>query len=115
MTRTDGDAFAPGTLLDHGEGSYSLVYSSFPPFDELLTRRRLPTGGCTWRNMVVYLLEENAPDALESLDFECDPRMFTAISDNLDALRAVAKMLGKLEHRTTVADIVENVDLAEYE
>lgn len=105
--------FAPGTLVDHGGGRYSLFYSAFPDVGDLLERKGLQTGHA-WHAMVVHLLEEHAPDALESLDFDRHAKMFCAVSDSLDALRAVAKVLAKLEHRETVADLIENVDLVEY-
>ena len=52
---------------------------------------------------------------LESLDFAPDAGMFCAVSDSLVSLRAVAKMLGKLENRSVVADLIEHVDLTEYD
>ena len=111
----DQSQFAPGTLVDHGDGHYSLIYSAFPDFDDVFSRKGLQGGGYTWHGMVVHLLEENAPDALEALDFDPEGSMFCALSDDLEALRAVARMLSKLESRDVVADIIENVDLAEYD
>lgn len=107
--------FAPGTLVDHGDGRYSLVYSAFPDFGDLFERKGLQGGGYTWHGMVVHLLEEQAPEALESLDFDPEAGMFCALSDSLIALRAVAKVLGKLEDRDLVSDLIENVDLTEYD
>lgn len=111
----DETAFAPGRLVDHGDGRYSLVYSSFPDFDAIFRRKHLQGGGYTWRSMVVHLLEEHHPDALDSLEFDPEADMFCAISDNLDALRAVAQMLVRLQDENVVADIVEHVNLAEYD
>lgn len=111
----DKAEFAPGTLVDHGEGHYSLIYSSFPAFDEIFTRKGLQGGGVIWRGMVVHLLEEQAPEALESLDFDPEGSVFSALSDDLDALRAVAKVLRQLETRELVQQLVENVDLAQYD
>jgi len=111
----DQTQFAPGTLVDHGDGHYSLVYSAFPDFDDVFKAKGLQGGGYTWHGMVVHLLEENAPDALEALDFDPEGSMFCALSDDINALKAVARMLSKLESRDVVADIVENVDLAEYD
>lgn len=113
--RLDHADFAPGTLVDHGDGHYSLIYSAFPDFDDIFTRKHLQGGGYTWHGMVVHLLEEVAPNALESLDFDPEASMFCALSDNLDALREVAKVLRRLEERDVVAHLVENVDLTEYD
>jgi hypothetical protein len=107
--------FAPGTLVDHGDGHYSLIYSSFPDFDDVFTRKGLQGGGYTWHGMVVHLLEEQAPEALDALDFDPGASMLCALSDDLNALRQVAKVVRKLEERDVVADIVENVELSEYD
>ena len=111
----DKTQFAPGTLIEIGGGRYSLVYSSFPEFDDLFTRKGLQGGGYTWHGMVMHLLEEHAPEALESLDFDPEAGTFCAMSDELAALRSVARMLIKLEDPNVVADIVEHVDLTEYD
>ena len=107
--------FAPGTLVEHGGGHYSLIYSEFPDFSDVFDPKGLQGGGYTWHGMVMHLLEENAPEALDALDFDPEAGMFCALSDDLDALRAVARMLVKLESRAAVADIVANVDLTEYD
>ena len=107
--------FAPGRLIDYEDGIYGLVYSEFPDFGDLFERKGLQGGGDTWHGMVVHLLEEHAPDVLESLDFDPEANMFCARSDDLNALKAVALILRKLEDRNVVADLVEHVDLTEYE
>lgn len=111
----DKTQFAPGTLVDHGEGQYSLIYSSFPAFDDIFRRKGLQGGGYTWHGMVVHLLEEQAPEALEALDFDPEGSMFCALSDDLGALRAVANVLRQLETRELVQQLVENVDLTQYD
>src|SRR5688572_13482797 len=111
----DQTQFAPGTLVDHGDGHYSLIYSAFPDFQDVFARRGLQGGGYTWHGMVVHLLEENAPEALDALDFDPEASMFCALSDDINALKAVARMLKKLEELDVVKDIIENVDLREYD
>jgi hypothetical protein len=111
----DQSQFAPGTLVDHGDGHYSLLYSSFPAFGDVFAAKGLQGGGDTWRGMVVHLLEEQAPDALEAIEFDPEANMFCAVSDDLNALRAVAKALVKLQDRDVVRDIVEHVDLGQYD
>lgn len=111
----DQTQFAPGTLVDHGDGHFSLIYSAFPDFDDIFTRKGLQGGGYSWHGMVVHLLEEHAPEALDALDFDPEASMFCALSDDLEALKAVARMLKKLEERSVVKDIVEHVNLLEYD
>lgn len=111
----DPAEFKPGTLIEYGDGRYSLTYSAFPDFDDLFAPKGLQGGGYTWHGMVMSLLEDNEPDALDSLDFDPEAGTFCAIGDDLDALRAVARMLVKLEDRAVVADIVSRVDLSEYD
>jgi hypothetical protein len=111
----DPSKYKPGTLVDHKDGTYSLIYSSFPDVGDVFEQRGLQGGGCTWHGMVVHLLEENAPEALDALDFDCEAGMFSAISDSLPALAKVAEMLRKLEDRELVCEIAENVDLRQYD
>lgn len=111
----DTTQFAPGTLVDHGEGHYSLLYSSFPTFDGVFEHRGLDGGGDTWRAMVVHLLEEQAPEVLEAVDFDPDASVFCALSDSLPALKEVAKALERLQDRDTVLRLVEHVDLRQYD
>src|SRR6185503_4801344 len=111
----DKTLFAPGTLVELDAGRYSLVYDRFPDFDDIFKPRRLQGGGYTWHGMVVHLLEEHAPDALDALEFDPSADTLSAVSDDLTALRAVAQMLRRLEKREVVADIVANVDLTEYD
>ncbi len=109
--------FAPGTLVDHGEGRYTLTYSAFPSFDDLCHIEGMQDRGTFWQSMVIHLLEEDGggPDVLEALDFEAEPSMFAALSDDLDALRAVAMALRKLEDRDVVARLIDETDLRQYE
>lgn len=111
----DPSRYKPGTLVNHKDGSYSLLYSEFPDFRDVFEPRGLQGGGYTWHGMVVHLLEEHAPDALDALDFDPEASMFSAVSDSLPALAKVADMLRKLEDRDTVCTIVDNVDLAQYD
>jgi hypothetical protein len=111
----DKAQFAPATLVDHGEGHYSLVYSAFPAFDDLFKRKGLQGGGYTWHGMVVHMLEEQDPESLEALDFDPEASMFCALSDDLDALRSVADILRQLETRELVAQIIDSVDLTQYD
>jgi hypothetical protein len=113
--KRDKEDFAPGTLVDHGDCRYSLTYASFPPFDDLCTAEGMQDRGTFWQSMVIHLLEEDdGPEALEALDFESEPTSFAAISDDLEALHAVAKALRKLEHRNVVAELVDKIDLRQY-
>ena len=74
----DNNDFAPGTLVDHGDGHYSLLYSSFPAFDDLLVAEGMQDRGTFWQAMVTHLLEEDdGPEVLESLDFETEPQRLT--------------------------------------
>jgi hypothetical protein len=116
MTATTAPSkYEPGTLIDHKDGTYSLIYSSFPDVGDVLEQRGLQRGGNTWHGMVVHLLEENAPEALDALDFDCEAGMFSAISDSLPALAKVAEMLRKLEDRDVVCEIAENINLSQYD
>jgi hypothetical protein len=108
--------FAPGLFVDRGDAHYTLTYSSFPPFDDLCTAEGMQDRGSFWQALVVALLEDDeGAEVLESLDFDSSPTSFAATSDDLHALHEVAKALRKLEDRDTVADLVDKLDLRQYE
>jgi hypothetical protein len=108
--------FAPGTFADHGDGHFSLTYSSFPPFDDLCTAEGMQDRGTFWQALVIAVLEDDeGAEVLESLDFDSNPTSFSASSDDPRALREVAKALRKLEDRDTVAELVDKLDLRQYE
>lgn len=114
-TGAAGDpSFRPGTLVTHAEGSYSLVYSDFPHVPAM-DARGVEGGGYTWHGLVLYLLQNQAPQYLDALSFDPEAGMFCAVSSNLDALRAVARMLAQLEDPAVLTRLVEIVDLSAYD
>ncbi len=114
-TGAAGDAsFRPGTLVTHAEGSYSLVYSDFPHVPAM-DARGVQGGGYTWHALVLHLLQYEAPQFLDALFFDPEAGMFCAVSSNLEALRAVARALAKLEDPGVLTRLVEIVDFSAYD
>lgn len=110
----DSQAFRPGTLVTHEGGTYSLVYSDFPECDAF-DEHGLQGGGYTWHGLVVHILEQEAPDALDSLEFDPEGSMFAVVSRDLEALRAVASALAKLEDPALLRKLASTLDLSEYD
>jgi hypothetical protein len=107
----DMAAFEPGILVEHEDG-YSLVYTDFPhvpAFDE----RGIEGGGHTWHGLVEHVLEADAPEALDALDFDPEAGMFCALSEDLGALAAVGRALKKLEDPALLTKLAGAVDLSE--
>ena len=114
-TAAAGDAsFRPGTLVSHGEESYSLVYSDFPRAAALEARGR-EANGYVWQALVLYIIQNEAPQYLDALSFDPEAGMFCAVSSNLDALRAVARALAKLEDPAVLARLAAVVDFSLYD
>lgn len=114
-TGAAGDAaFRPGTLVTHAEGSYSLVYSNFPHV-AAMDARGVAGGGYTWHALVLHLIQNDAPRYLDALSFDPNASTFCAVSSNLDALRAVAHALARLEEPALLSRLVEVVDFSAYE
>jgi Immunity protein 51 len=114
--KPDASAFAPGTLVEHDGGKYSLVYSRFPQSDDLeavYNERGLPGGGHTWQGFVVHLMKRHEPAALDAIEFDPEHSMFCAISKDLAALRAVAAALAQLEDVELVKKLARTVDLSD--
>ena len=110
----DASAFAPGTLVEHDGGKYSLVYSKFPQSDDLeavYSERGLRGGGYTWHGFVVHLMKQHVPAALDAIEFDPESRMFCAVSKDLAALRAVAAALAQLENIELVKKLAQTIDV----
>lgn len=110
----DPEELAPGKLLEE-DGHFTLIYTDVFTHEELFASRGLRGGGYAWRCMVLHMLEENAPEALDALELDPEPDMVRALSDEPDALRAVAAVLRRLQDVDRVRRIVEYVDLRQYE
>jgi hypothetical protein len=109
----DKAAFAPGGLVKHDD-NYSLVYAKFPhceAFEEL----GIEGGGYTWHGLVEHVLRQDAPHALEKLDFDPEGSMFVALSKDLSALQAVGRALAKLEDPAFLTQVATTADLSEYD
>jgi Immunity protein 51 len=116
--KPDASAFAPGTLVEHDGGKYSLVYSKFPQSDDLeavYNQRGLPGGGYAWQGFVVHLMKRHVPAALDAVEFDPERNMFCAVSKDLAALRAVAAALAQLEDVELVKKLAQTVDLSDYD
>jgi len=116
--KPDASAFAPGTLVEHDGGKYSLVYSKFPQSDDLeavYSERGLQGGGYTWHGFVVHLMEQHAPAALEAIEFDPERSMFCAVSKDLAALRAVGAALAQLENVELVKKLARTVDVSDFD
>jgi len=116
--KPDASAFAPGTLVEHDGGRYSLVYSNFPSSPDLETvynEKGLQGGGYTWHGFVVHLMKQHAPQALDAIEFDPEGSMFCAVSKDLAALRAVGAALAQLENIELVKQLASTVDVSEYD
>jgi len=116
--KPDAAAFAPGTLVEHDGGRYSLVYSNFPQSPDLeavYEERGLQGGGYTWHGFVVHLMRQHAPAALDSVEFDPEGSMFCAVSKDLAALRAVGAALAQLENIEVLKQLAATVDVSEYD
>lgn len=110
----DDPSFRPGTLVTHAEGSYSLVYSEFPHVPAM-DARGVQGGGYTWHALVLHVLQNEAPRFLDALFFDPEASTFCVVSSNLDALRAVAGALAKLEDPAVLARLIAIVDFSAYD
>ena len=116
--KPDASAFAPGTLVEHDGGKYSLVYSTFPQSDDLEAvygERGVQGGGHAWRGFVVHLMKQHAPAALEAIEFEPERTTFCAVSKDLAALRAVGAALAQLENVELVVNLARTVDVSDFD
>lgn len=116
--KPDASAFAPGTLVEHDDGKFSVVYSKFPSSPDLeavYDERGLQGGGYTWHGFVVHLMKQHAPQALDAVEFDPEGSMFCAVSKDLAALQAVSAALAQLENIELVKQLAATVDVSEYD
>lgn len=111
-------AFSPGTLVQHDDGSYSVIFSAFPSsveLDRFYEKHGTEGGGYAWTSMVEHLVREQSPELLGALSFDPESSMFSAISRDLGALQAVARALGALQDVELVKKLVSSIDLSAYD
>jgi immunity protein 51 of polymorphic toxin system len=116
--KPDASAFAPGILVEHDDGKFSVVYSKFPSSPDLeavYDARGLQGGGYTWHGFVVHLMKQHAPQALDAVEFDPEGSMFCAVSKDLAALQAVSAALAQLENIELVKQLAATVDVSEYD
>jgi hypothetical protein len=110
----DAKAFAPGQLVTHPSGEYSLIFSDFP-HAEIFEEHGTEGGGYTWHGLVDHLLRLDAPEHLRALQFDPEGSMFAVASRDLAALAAVGEALAKLQNPTLLRKLVATVDLSEFD
>lgn len=114
----DDERYAPGKLVTHESGTYSLIFSQFPSsveLDRFYEQHRTEGGGYMWTALVDHLMREHSPEQLAKVSFDPESSMFCAVSKDLAALAAVADVLKRLEDVEAVKALVPVVDLTAYD
>ena len=107
-------AWAPGKLVTHDDGKFSLIYTDFVHGD-VFEEKGLEGGGYTWHGLVDHVLKTDAPSVLKYLDFDPESSMFAVVSKDLAALHECAKALAKLQDRALLTKLAGTVDLSEFD
>jgi hypothetical protein len=91
--------FAPCQLIEHDEGSCSLLFTDFHPTEALFLEMGREGGGYGWHGVVDALVRMKAPHLAGLLDYDPEGSMFVALSEDREALGVVAGLI-----RASIAD-----------
>lgn len=93
------DDFAPCRLVDHEDGTFSLLFTDFAPTAATFEECDRDGGGYDWHGVVDALVRQHAPKLKRKLQYDPEGSMFAVVSKDKDALRRVAELI-----RMAVAD-----------
>jgi hypothetical protein len=85
--------FAPCHLVEHEDGSFSLVFDDFDSTGVIFEEMDQESGGYGWHGVVDALVRMKAPKLKRKLDYDPEASMFVALSKDKDALKQVAELI----------------------
>jgi hypothetical protein len=105
------DEFAPCTLVEHDDGTYSLCFSDFDLAEDTFEEMDQEAGGYAWHGVVDALVRLKAPRLRKEVDYDPESSMFAAYSKSKDALKAVAELIrAAIADRKLLREAIENAD-----
>jgi hypothetical protein len=112
--------FAPSRLVEHTfEGAtsrYSLTFDDFGPCADAFEARGFEAGGYSWHGVVKTLVGMKAPELENQIGYDPESSMFAAYGDDRAALLRVAELIREVQtNRALLEEVLDNVDLAEYD
>jgi hypothetical protein len=105
------DDFAPCRLVEHADGTLSLLFDEFDATAATFEEMGQEAGGYGWHGVVEALVRMKAPRLAKKLSYDPEASMFAAVSKDRRALATVAGLI-----RTAIADpqllrtAIENAD-----
>ncbi|QJW98093.1 immunity 51 family protein [Frigoriglobus tundricola] len=85
--------FAPCQLLEHEDGTFSLLFTDFDTTADTFEELDQEGGGYGWHGVVDALVRMRAPKLKKKLSYDPEASMFVALSKDKDALRQVAELI----------------------
>jgi len=93
--------YAPCQLVEHENGSYSLIFDDFDRAADIFEEMGYEAGGYAWHGVADALVRTHAPELQTRVKYDPESSMFAAYGTDRDALGRLAELI-----RTAVDDPV---------
>jgi hypothetical protein len=111
MARKAKSEFAPCVLVEHDDGSFSLVFSDFDGTAEIFEELGQEGGGYAWHGVVDALVHTRAPKLNKVIGYDPEASMFVAYSEDREALKQVAALIrAAVNDPALLREAIENAD-----
>lgn len=111
MGKKKKDEFAPCSLVEHDDGTFSLVFDAFELADDTFEEMDREAGGYGWHGVVDALVRMKAPRLGKEVDYDPEGSMFVAVSKSKEALKAVAALIREaIADRQILRQAIGNAD-----
>jgi hypothetical protein len=105
------DEFAPCSLVEHDDGTFSLVFDDFDPAADTFEEMGFDAGGYAWHGVVEALVRLRAPRLRKEVNYDPEASMFVAYGKSKEALKAVAALMREaIADRDLLREAIENAD-----
>ena len=105
------DDFAPCQLVEHEDGTGSLLSSDFDATAAVFEEMGQEGGGYGWHGVVEALVRMKAPRIAKKVSYDPEASMFVAVSKDRRALGTVAGLIrGAIADPQLLREAIENAD-----
>lgn len=103
--------FAPCTLVEHDDGTFSLLFTDFDKAAATFEEMDMEAGGYAWHGVVDALVRLKAPKLKRKVKYDPEASMFVAYGKDKDSLGQVAQLIrDAVANPALLREAIENAD-----
>ena len=104
------DDFDPFELVETSPGQFSLLFSKFEAAAEVFEEAGVEGGGYAWAAVARHVVDNDATELKERIDFDPEASLFCAFGEDRAALTTLGARLAQLLHdKRRLAQIVDAI------